>query len=158
MEDERFVIKENKDQYGVFSKASFKIGEKIIDFSGEIMDKFDLPDILLPEHDRYVQIDIDKYMGPSGGFDDYFNHSCDPNSGLVIDEKDVYLVAIKNIKIGEEIVWDYSTTMFDEKWTLECECGSGKCRKIVRNFKELPLEIKQRYKDLGIIPYYNMTQ
>jgi len=53
-------------------------------------------------------------MGPSGGVDDFFNHSCDPNAGLQIDGQKVWLVAIKNITQGEEITWDYSTTMDED--------------------------------------------
>jgi SET domain-containing protein len=56
-----------------------------------------------PEDDRYVQVDKNKYLGPSGDFDDLVNHSCNPNSGLKIKNKKAILIAIKNIKKGEEI-------------------------------------------------------
>ena len=106
--------------------------------------------------DHYVQIDKNLYMGPSGGVDDFFNHSCNPNSGLKIEGKRVILVAIKNIKKNKEIMWDYSTTMDEDDWELDCTCGSKNCRKRIRDFKYLPKEIQQKYIKLGIVPKYIM--
>jgi SET domain-containing protein len=64
------------------------------------------------------------------------------------------LVAIKNIQKGEEITWDYSTTMKNDDWTMMCQCGAKNCRKIIKEFKFLPKERKLFYQKTGIIPQY----
>jgi len=101
-------------------------------------------------------------MGPSGGIDDFFNHSCEPNAGLVIKEKKIFLKAIKNIKKGSEITWDYSTTMYEaefpDKWEMDCVCGSKKCRQRIVDFKELPKKIQLRYIKAGVVPAYILAR
>lgn len=92
-------------------------------------------------------------MGPSGDTDDFFNHSCAPNAGLKIDGK-VFLIAIQNIANGDEITWDYSTTMDADDWEMDCNCGSKNCRGRIRDFKYIPQDTQKRYLDLGIVPEY----
>lgn len=62
--------------------------------------------------------------------------------------------ANKNFKAGEEITWDYSTTMDEDKWEMDCVCQSKNCRKRIKDFKYLPKEIQQKYIKLGIVPDY----
>lgn len=115
----------------------------------------EIPPLVRPEDDRYIQIGPDAYLGPSGATDDLVNHSCDPNAGVIITGKSVALNAIRDIAEGEEITWDYSTTMFEDDWTMACHCGSPLCRGVIREFRLLPKEIRKRYISLGIVPSYN---
>lgn len=140
----------------VFANKNFKKGEKIIEFKGKLFTSEQVPTPYNEVEDHYVQIDKDLYMGPSGGLDDFFNHSCNPNSGLKVRSKRVILIAIKDIKKGEEITWDYSTTMMDDvdNWEMDCMCKSKNCRKRIRDFKYLPKKIQQKYIKLGIVPRY----
>lgn len=54
------------------------------------------------------------------------NHSCDYNVGF--NEKGDF-VTVKNVKRGDELVWDYGMGISDPKFKLLCKCGSKKCRK-----------------------------
>lgn len=66
----------------------------------------------------------------------YINHSCDPNC-KINDEDEV--VAIKPIKAGEEISFDYASVskeewdrdpgafFWDDRWSFDCQCGSTNC-------------------------------
>jgi SET domain-containing protein len=148
------IIGQSKNGKAVFTNKNFKKGEKIIEFSGKLFTFEQLPTPYNEVDDHYVQIDKNLYMGPSGGVDDFFNHSCDPKAGLKINNGKVILMAIKNIKKGEEITWDYSTTMDEDGWEMDCMCGHKNCRRIIRDFKYLPKEIQQRYIKLGIVPKY----
>lgn len=57
----------------------------------------------------------------------YVNHSCDPNSEIIIFEKKVFLKSKRKILQGEEITLDYCEN--EEKNNLiPCECRSKKCR------------------------------
>jgi SET domain-containing protein len=57
----------------------------------------------------------------------YGNHSCDPN---VKSNGNDGLVALRDIKPGEEITIDYA--LFSNKdWTMTCSCGALNCRKVV---------------------------
>lgn len=66
----------------------------------------------------------------------------------------VTLVAIRPIASGEEITWDYSTTMSEDDWEMDCNCGAPSCRKRIRDFKYLPPKLREHYQVLGIVPEY----
>ncbi|KAK6535637.1 hypothetical protein TWF694_002092 [Orbilia ellipsospora] len=55
----------------------------------------------------------------------YCNHSCDPNVAFDTDEGVVR--AIRDIKEGEPITFNYLSTEWDMAQSFKCECGSGKC-------------------------------
>ena len=144
----------SKNGYGVFADWVFASGETIMLFGGERFSRSQLPVPYDEGDDHFVQIGPDQYMGPSGQLDDFVNHSCDPNAGLVINRTDVILVAIRPIVEQEEITWDYSTTMDEDEWELACLCGSSNCRKTIRDFRHLAPELRKRYGNLGIVPSY----
>lgn len=58
----------------------------------------------------------------------YCNHSCDPNVGF--DRLD-NMVLIKDVKAGDELCIDYAFAITNPDWSLECRCGTRKCRKII---------------------------
>lgn len=70
----------------------------------------------------------------------YINHSCNPNVGM---QGDITFVAMKNIKKGEELVMDYA--MIDNyDYSMNCNCGSENCRKIVTG-KDFLLPVVKSY-------------
>ncbi len=148
------ILGQSKNGKAVFANKSFKKGEKIIEFRGKLFTYGQLPTSYDEAEDHYVQIDKNLYIGPSKELDDFFNHSCNPNSGLKIEGKRAILITIKNIKKSEEITWDYSTTMDEDDWELDCVCRSENCRKRIKDFKYLPKDIQQKYIKLGVIPKY----
>lgn len=81
----------------------------------------------------------------------YLNHSCEPNAGV---KGSVTIVARKNIKEGEHITIDYSTTECDPFWDLDddCKCGAKNCRKVICSIQSLPVRIYRKY--LPYIPTY----
>lgn len=155
MESKKFLtVKNTKNGKGVFADKNFKKDEIIFEFHGKFFTYEELPTPYNEVEDHYVQIDKNLYMGPSGDIDDFFNHSCNPNAGLKPDDGKVFLIAIKNISSGDEITWDYSTTMDEDDWEMDCKCGSKICRKRIRDFKYLSPDIQKIYLDLGIVPKY----
>ncbi len=76
------------------------------------------------------------------------NHSCSPNAGL---RSNRILVALRNIGCGEEICYDYSTTMSEGRWTMQCRCGDLNCRSTVGDFHDLPTPRQQHYLQLGVV-------
>ena len=151
---DNLILGQTKNGKAVFASKHFKKWEKIIEFKGKLFTCEELPAPYNEVEDHYVQIDKNLYLGPSGGFDDFINHSCNPNSGLFISGKKVILSPIRNIKKGEEITWDYSTTMDEDDWEIDCTCGSKKCRRRIKDFKYLPKKLQQKYIQLGIVPRY----
>lgn len=149
-----FAIGDTHLGKSVFAARPFKKGEVITQFSGPRIHALKVPKSYRGERDRYMQIDREHFIGPSGKPDDLINHSCEPNAGLRFRKLDIRLVAIKNIKVGEEISWDYSTTMFENSWKMKCDCKKKICRRVVGDFMLLPKKLQNKYRRLGIIPQY----
>jgi hypothetical protein len=139
---------------GVFANKNFKKNEKILEFKGRLIKREEIPNLQKPDDDRYVQIEKKGYLGPSNDLDDFINHSCNPNTGLKIKNGKAILVSIRKIKKGEEITYDYSTTMDEDNWEIDCLCEAKNCRKRIRDFKYLPKSIQKKYIRLGIVPEY----
>jgi hypothetical protein len=66
----------------------------------------------------------------------------------------IILVAVTSIPAGNEITFDYSTTMDNSRWEMDCACLSRYCRHKIKNFVELESEIQARYIRLGLVPDY----
>ena len=116
---------------GLFAAHPFRKGDKILDLGGTVYFTAELPDDLMA-----LQIGNDRWLCSDGShLDDYANHSCDPNAGFTTGE--LALFALKGIAIDEEITWDYSTSINEPNWLLECRCESPKCRRQIRPWHEL---------------------
>ena len=149
-----FAVAQTHIGKAVFAAQGFAQAEAIVRFSGPIVPAARLPHRLSGASDRHLQIDRDRYMGPSGRIDDLINHSCTPNAGLRFTRDGVVLVALRAIAPGEEIAWDYSTTLADRDWSMQCACGSPECRGVIRAFALLPAEVQDRYRAMGIVAPY----
>lgn len=121
-------IKKNKiGELAIFATDLIKKGEIAWQLSPS--DKFFSKEeaLNLPIEQRYLVFQYkDKYV-LSTDDSQFMNHSCNPNLWFL---NDTALVAKWDIKKGEEITYDYSTTEIDpvyiDKW--ECLCGSENCR------------------------------
>jgi len=144
MDEEKTYIAESDIGSGVFAKVDIGKGEKITMLLGP---EVDLGKALANEGENCIQIGDCLYFD-SEGVARWINHSCNPNSGIKNDRE---LVAIRDIKKDEEIRFDYSTSMDEDCWTMECKCGSKNCRGIIKDFKYLPTDLRQKYLMLEIV-------
>lgn len=149
-----FAIGQTHLGTAVFAARAFKKGDVITQFKGPVIHKSRIPKKYEGAADRYVQIGLDTFLGPSGEIDDLINHSCDPNAGLKFTTSGILLIAIKDINVGDEIAWDYSTTMFENEWKMCCDCKTKICRKIIGDFMLLDRGTQAKYAALGVVPSY----
>jgi SET domain-containing protein len=128
---------------GVFALTDIAEGETIIEYVGEIIgwkeaDRRHPTNPDDPNHTFYFSIQdgkkvIDAAVG--GNAARWINHSCAPNCES--DEDDdthrVFIKALRNIRAGEELSYDYGL-IIDEPYTKKlkaeyrCLCGAKDCR------------------------------
>ncbi len=154
MINKKLLLQECSYGKGVFCDEDIDSDEEILHFGGMVVGIESLPQPYTPQNDYYLQIGENTFLGPSGGLDDFVNHACDPNSGVIIASGVVKLVAIVFIPAGSQITFDYSTTMDNFWWEMTCACGSEKCRRKVQNFVDLSGNIQAKYVRTGIVPGY----
>jgi hypothetical protein len=131
---------------GVFVTREYEPGEPVLELHGRLIDFA----ASLAKGEREcdaLQVGPDRYLDlePPGVL---VNHSCDPNVGI---RDDMVLIALRRLRAGDEIRYDYSTTMDEDHWTLECRCGSTHCRGVVGDFKWLPRRRKLELIGQGVV-------
>lgn len=127
---------------GLFVGKNFAKDEFILFIEGKVVETNDHSSFPQEVQDHWFPFDRNKYVLPQAPWM-YLNHSCDPNAGIKNNRE---IVAMRSIKKGEEITIDYAMNSNDE-WTMECNCGSPKCRKLIGHFNMLDEETKLRYLD-----------
>lgn len=66
---------------------------------------------------------IDGSRGGNGT--QYVNHSCQPNSYVIVSEKRIFIYALREIAPGEEITTDYLYELYSDQKT--CRCRTATC-------------------------------
>ena len=125
---------------GVFAVAAAPKGKLLLKFEGERL-SFE-EQCRMDDEANSLQIGEDLYIDlEAPGV--YVNHSCHPNCYI---DSGFWLVAARRLEAGEELTYDYSTTMLERHWHMEgCQCGSVVCRGTIRDFDLLPVEAQDWY-------------
>ena len=139
----RFEIRKSEiGGNGVFTLGRMKKNQKGFKFADRIIKINHKPGCHCRVCCRCINIKDNLWLYPyknSCGWN--LNHSCNPNSF----SKGKFIYAFRNIKSGEEITIDYSTTNIDKKWKMNCHCKSKNCRKVIRSVQFLPRGIFRKY-------------
>ena len=125
---------------GVFALQDIAAGEVLVEYTGEIISWQEAQDRhphdpSQPNHTFYFHVDEDRVIDANYGGNSarWINHSCDPN--CFADERDgrIFITALRNIKAGEELNYDYGL-IIEERYTPKlkaeypCWCGAATCR------------------------------
>lgn len=98
---------------GLKTKKDFKKGQKIIEYIGIKKKNKDVEE----DTTKYL-FDLDKNYtidgSPRWNIARYINHSCRPNAESDVIKGQIWIKAIKNIKAGDEITYDYGKEYFNE--------------------------------------------
>jgi SET domain-containing protein len=137
---------------GVFAREHIIRGTRLAIFGGKLMLIDEIRNLPKNLQEYTMQIEERFILGPLQNSTmpdetDFFNHSCEPNSGF---KGQMFLVAMRDIKNNEEITFDYAMVVSesvgsDFVFEMECKCGSSNCRKkITENDWKLP-DIQKKY-------------
>lgn len=124
---------------GMFATREIPIGEWIIEYLGERIDKVESDrrgNALYDESQesggaQVCLFTLDETWDLDGNFEwntaRLVNHSCEPNCEAQIDEDlRIWLVALRDIRAGEELLFNYGFDI-ENYQNHPCRCGSGKC-------------------------------
>ena len=125
---------------GVFAKQRIRKGTRIIEYTGQHVpwkEAMDQPprDPDDPNHTFLFALDngdvIDAAVG--GNESRWINHSCDPNCETYEDEDRIFVHALRGLRPGEELFYDYKIVPAERRSkkvekNYACLCGTAKCR------------------------------
>ena len=125
---------------GAFASRNIKKGTRIVEYLGQRIswrtadkryddDKMGRHHTFLFTVDEKVVID----GAVQGNAARFLNHSCDGNCEAIDDRKRIFIEARRNIKQGDELLYDYQYERTDEHTEEDeklyaCRCGSPRCR------------------------------
>jgi SET domain-containing protein len=125
---------------GVFAARAIRKGKRIVEYLGERVthaeadSRYDDKD----ENDNHTFLFIvDRRTVIDAGVDGndarFINHSCDPNCESITQDRRVFIEAIRNIAVGEELAYDYQIQRdADDPPNVDavfgCRCGAKSCR------------------------------
>ena len=125
---------------GVFARKDIPKGTRVVEYVGDRIshkqadDRYEDHD---PNDNHTFLFIVDRRTVIDGGVEGndarFINHSCDGNCESEIEKGRVYIEAIKAIKKGEELGYDYQIGRSKEDpdnvdEIYACRCGSPKCR------------------------------
>ena len=122
-------VKRSSAGLGLFATRAFKKGERIIEYFGRVISKEEE----YSSKSKYLfEVNSRKTIDGTtrDNFARYINHSCKPNCEPNIIRGRVWIDAIKNIKVGEELSYDYGEEYVDVHIKpLGCRCEPCTTRK-----------------------------
>ncbi|MFN2564757.1 MAG: SET domain-containing protein [Gemmatimonadaceae bacterium] len=126
---------------GAFAIRPIKKGTRIIEYTGERISNAEADrrydeDKMKSHHTFLFTLNrrtvVDAAVG--GNEARFINHSCAPNcEAVIVDAKRIYIEAIKDIMVGEELCYDYQYERTDDHTAEDerfyaCQCGAPNCR------------------------------
>ena len=125
---------------GVFARRPIREDETVCEYKGERISEEEIgrryPEIMDGINHTFVfgiELDVNIDGGAKGNIARWINHSCDPNCDTYERDQRIFVRAIRNIRPGEELSYDYAieagepiTRAVKARWP--CWCGARKCR------------------------------
>ena len=113
---------------GGFALCKIRKGTPIIEYVGERISKTEAT-LRCDANNRFIfvlddetDVDGDVSWNPAR----HINHGCAPNAEAEIFGEQIWIMAIRNIREGEEITFNYGYDLEDHK-SHPCRCGAESC-------------------------------
>ncbi|MBI2682735.1 MAG: SET domain-containing protein-lysine N-methyltransferase [Acidobacteriales bacterium] len=114
---------------GVFTTTGIPVGARIVEYTGPRISEDDAGS-------RYSERDETYLFGLTNsptvidgtGVAAFINHSCAANCEADEVDEQVWIIALRAIRAGEELTYDYNLYDGDESDLAPCYCGAPGCR------------------------------
>ena len=128
-----YKIKKSKiDNNGLYANCDIKKGTKIIEYKGKIITSKQSEKNPKFDNGKAIYLfNLNKRYDLDGDFKfniaRLINHSCDPNCEVFGKGLKVWVYAMRDIKAGEELSYDYGFSFDKDFKNYPCKCKSKNC-------------------------------
>jgi uncharacterized protein len=113
---------------GGFARADIPAGTRILEYLGEVITKAE--SLRRCEQDNQYIFALDTVYDLDGSVPwnpaRFLNHSCAPNCEAELESGRIWIVALRDIRAGEELTFNYGYDLDDYK-EHPCHCGAAGC-------------------------------
>lgn len=128
-------IRDDEGFKGVFAAAEIPAHSLIINLKGAISTEVSRYSVQVGENEHLNLPDGMVTVIDPGYFWKYLNHSCAPNGYINTAERTFR--ALRQIRTGEEVTFNYLTTEDDMAAPFQCDCTAAQCFGLIRGRKHL---------------------
>mgnify|MGYP001324712385 FL=1 len=126
------VKKSNIDKRGLWAAKNIKKGTKIIYYRGKIITKKETERNPKYDNEKAIYLfNLNSRYDLDGDFKyntaRLINHSCDPNCEVAGKGLKLWIFALREIKKGEELSYDYGFGYDENYKDYTCRCKSKNC-------------------------------
>ena len=132
-----YKIKNSKiDNKGLYASQDIKNGTKIVEYKGKIITAKETEKNPKFDNEKAIYLfNLNKRYDLDGDFKfntaRLINHSCNPNCEVSGKGLKIWVYAIKDIKKGEELSYDYGFSFDEDFKQFPCRCGAKNCAKYI---------------------------
>lgn len=113
---------------GAFAGAGIPAGTRVVEYVGERISKTESQRRCELGNQFIFSLDADGDL--DGGVEwnpaRFINHSCAPNCEAVLEGGRIWIIALRDIRAGEEITFNYGYDL-EDYGEHPCRCGAGTC-------------------------------
>lgn len=123
-------------QHSTFSRVNLSAGDIVFDFGASAI-------VQTPSY-LTVQLNTTEHIYLQPSFLQYINHGCAPN--VFFDTTSFKVVALLDIKQGDELCYFYPSTEWKMAQPFQCVCGADNCLGYIGGASYLSKDIASNYR------------
>ena len=126
------VNKSNIDNKGLYATQDVKAGTIIIHYKGKLITKKETERNPKYDNEKAIYLfNLNSRYDLDGDFEHntarLINHSCNPNCEVAGKGLKLWIYALRDIKKGEELSYDYGFSYDENYKDFVCKCGERNC-------------------------------
>ncbi|MDC1476213.1 SET domain-containing protein-lysine N-methyltransferase [Pelagibacteraceae bacterium] len=126
------IKKSNIDNKGLYAAKNIKSGKLVIKYKGKLITKKETDTNPKFDNDKAIYLfNLNNRYDLDGDFKyndaRLINHSCNPNCEVEGKGLKLWITAIRDIKKGEELSYDYGFGYDEDYKQFVCKCGAKNC-------------------------------
>ena len=126
------IKKSNIDNKGLYAAKNIKSGKLVINYKGKLITKKETDTNPKFDNDKAIYLfNLNNRYDLDGDFKyndaRLINHSCNPNCEVEGKGLKLWITAIRDIKKGEELSYDYGFGYDEDYKQFVCKCGAKNC-------------------------------
>ena len=126
------IKKSNIDNRGVYAAQNIKAGKIIIHYKGKLITKKETEKNPKYDNDKAIYLfNLNSRYDLDGDFEyndaRLINHTCNPNCEVAGKGLKLWIFALRDIKKGEELSYDYGFGFDEDFKQFPCKCRAKNC-------------------------------